>query len=87
MPIASTLGHTIHRSSKSTVNIHRVTSVVVCCHSLGKSFDLVAGSVIVGNPSDEYICSHEHHDCGGPTYYAAFLIDPDGNNVEAVCLK
>ena len=21
-----------------------------------------------------------------PTYYAAFLIDPDGNNVEAVCL-
>jgi len=22
-----------------------------------------------------------------PTYYAAFLIDPDGNNVEAVCVK
>jgi catechol 2,3-dioxygenase-like lactoylglutathione lyase family enzyme len=22
-----------------------------------------------------------------PTYYAAFLIDPDGNNVEAVCLE
>jgi catechol 2,3-dioxygenase-like lactoylglutathione lyase family enzyme len=22
----------------------------------------------------------------GPTYYAAFLVDPDGNNVEAVCL-
>lgn len=22
----------------------------------------------------------------GPTYYAAFLIDPDGHNVEAVCL-
>jgi catechol 2,3-dioxygenase-like lactoylglutathione lyase family enzyme len=21
-----------------------------------------------------------------PTYYAAFLIDPDGNNIEAVCL-
>ena len=21
-----------------------------------------------------------------PTYYAAFLTDPDGNNVEAVCL-
>lgn len=26
----------------------------------------------------------EHY---APTYYAAFLIDPDGNNVEAVCLK
>jgi predicted lactoylglutathione lyase len=23
----------------------------------------------------------------GPEYYAAFLVDPDGNNVEAVCLK
>jgi catechol 2,3-dioxygenase-like lactoylglutathione lyase family enzyme len=23
----------------------------------------------------------------GPTYYAAFLIDPDGNNVEAVCTE
>ncbi|HEU4733582.1 MAG TPA: VOC family protein [Kofleriaceae bacterium] len=22
-----------------------------------------------------------------PTYYAAFLIDPDGNNVEAVCME
>jgi len=22
-----------------------------------------------------------------PTYYAAFLLDPDGNNVEAVCLE
>ena len=22
-----------------------------------------------------------------PSYYAAFLFDPDGNNVEAVCLK
>jgi catechol 2,3-dioxygenase-like lactoylglutathione lyase family enzyme len=23
----------------------------------------------------------------GPSYYAAFLLDPDGNNVEAVCLN
>ena len=23
----------------------------------------------------------------GPTYYAAFVADPDGNNVEAVCLE
>ena len=22
----------------------------------------------------------------GPTYYAAFPIDPDGNNIEAVCM-
>ena len=23
----------------------------------------------------------------GPSYYTAFLFDPDGNNIEAVCLK
>jgi catechol 2,3-dioxygenase-like lactoylglutathione lyase family enzyme len=23
----------------------------------------------------------------GPSYYGAFLYDPDGNNIEAVCLK
>ena len=23
----------------------------------------------------------------GPSYYAAFLLDPDGNNIEAVCLR
>jgi len=23
----------------------------------------------------------------GPEYFAAFLIDPDGNNIEAVCMK
>jgi catechol 2,3-dioxygenase-like lactoylglutathione lyase family enzyme len=23
----------------------------------------------------------------GPNYYAAFLLDPDGNNVEAVCME
>ncbi|HME40679.1 MAG TPA: VOC family protein [Steroidobacteraceae bacterium] len=23
----------------------------------------------------------------GPTYYAAFLLDPDGNNIEALCLS
>src|SRR5262245_24086811 len=23
----------------------------------------------------------------GPNYYAAFVFDPDGNNVEAVCMK
>jgi hypothetical protein len=22
----------------------------------------------------------------GPTYYAAYVVDPDGNNLEAVCL-
>ncbi len=32
------------------------------CHAQGKSFQLVAGSFLVGYPGDEYICTHEHHD-------------------------
>lgn len=30
----------------------------------GKSFELVAGSLLVGHPGDEYICTHDHHVCG-----------------------
>jgi AraC-like DNA-binding protein len=30
----------------------------------GRSFELVAGSVLIGHPGDEYVCSHEHHACG-----------------------
>jgi AraC-like DNA-binding protein len=32
------------------------------CHASGKSFQLVAGSFLVGYPGDEYVCTHEHHD-------------------------
>jgi AraC family transcriptional regulator len=30
----------------------------------GESFELVAGSIMVGHPGDEYMCTHEHHACG-----------------------
>ena len=30
----------------------------------GRSFELVAGSVLVGHPGDEYICTHDHHHGG-----------------------
>ena len=30
------------------------------CHSRGRSFELVAGSVLVGHPGDEYVCTHDH---------------------------
>ena len=32
------------------------------CHARGKSFQLVAGSFLVGYPGDEYVCTHAHHD-------------------------
>ncbi|OQW55628.1 MAG: transcriptional regulator [Proteobacteria bacterium SG_bin9] len=34
------------------------------CRARGQSFELVAGSVMVGRPGDEYTCTHEHHACG-----------------------
>jgi AraC-like DNA-binding protein len=32
--------------------------------SRGRTFDLVAGSLFVGHPGDEYVCTHDHHICG-----------------------
>jgi AraC family transcriptional regulator len=29
-------------------------------HSRGEHFELVAGSVLVGHPGDEFVCTHEH---------------------------
>jgi AraC-like DNA-binding protein len=30
----------------------------------GQSFEMIAGSIMVGHPGDEYMCTHEHHACG-----------------------
>ena len=30
----------------------------------GRQVDLVAGSLFVGHPGDEYVCTHDHHICG-----------------------
>ena len=42
-----------------------------CC---GRMFELVTGSVLVGRPGDEYVCSHEHHEGGDECL--SFRIDP-----------
>jgi len=34
------------------------------CRTLGASHELVAGSVLVGRPDQEYTATHEHHACG-----------------------
>jgi len=34
------------------------------CRTRGRSFELVSGSVLVGFPGDEFVCTHEHHACG-----------------------
>jgi AraC-like DNA-binding protein len=34
------------------------------CVARGESHELVAGSLMVGYPGDEYLCTHDHHACG-----------------------
>jgi AraC-like DNA-binding protein len=34
------------------------------CVTRGRSHELVAGSLLVGYPADEYTCTHDHHGCG-----------------------
>jgi AraC-like DNA-binding protein len=33
------------------------------CQARGVSHELVAGSLMVGYPGDEYMCTHDHHGC------------------------
>jgi AraC family transcriptional regulator len=42
--------------------------------SRGRAFELVAGSILVGHPGDEYLCTHDH-DCGDECL--AFHLTPD----------
>ena len=44
------------------------------CHSRGRRFELVAGSILVGHPGDEYLCSHEHV-CGDECL--SFFLSPE----------
>ena len=51
------------------------------CHTRGHTFELVPGSLLVGRPGDEYVCSHEHHRCGDRClafFIAAELVDELG---------
>jgi AraC-like DNA-binding protein len=34
------------------------------CRTRGATYELVTGSILVGHPGDEYVCTHEHHVCG-----------------------
>jgi AraC family transcriptional regulator len=45
-----------------------------CC-TQGKAFDLVPGSLFVGFPGDEYICTHDHHVCGDECLSFSFAPD------------
>src|SRR4051794_4381386 len=56
------------------------------CSKRGKSFELVAGSLMIGHPGGEYICSHDHHVCGDECLSFAFapeLVDEVGGGADA----
>lgn len=40
-------------------------------HARGKSFELVAGSILVGHPGNEYVCTHDH--CYGDECLSFYL--------------
>ena len=48
-----------------------------------RAFELVAGSILIGRPGDEYICTHDHHVCGDECL--SFQLAPD--LAEAVGIK
>ena len=48
------------------------------CDCRGRSFDLVPGALFVGQPGDEYRCTHDHHRHGDEClsfYFAAELLE------------
>ncbi|HKW54132.1 MAG TPA: hypothetical protein VJO12_10590, partial [Stellaceae bacterium] len=46
--------------SHSAFSLSYVRAGSFGCRSRGRTFELVAGSVLVGHPGDEYMCTHDH---------------------------
>src|SRR4051794_15749954 len=56
------------------------------CTKRGRSFELVAGSLMIGHPGGEYVCSHDHHICGDECLsfsYSPELVDEIGGKSDA----
>ena len=54
------------------------------CRTRGRFFELVAGSILVGHPGGEYVCTHEHV-CGDEClsfFLAPELVDAIGDRAE-----
>src|SRR3984893_17850719 len=54
------------------------------CHSRGRFFELVAGSILVGHPGDEFTCTHDHV-CGDEClsfFLAPELVQAIGDRTE-----
>jgi AraC-like DNA-binding protein len=56
------------------------------CLTRGRTFELVAGSFLLGRPDDEYLCTHEHHSRGDECLsfqFDAALLDELGLSARA----
>jgi len=42
------------------------------CEKFGVRHELVAGALNVGRPGDEFVCSHDHHQCGDECLHFSF---------------
>ena len=54
-------------------------------HCRGRSHDLVAGSLLIGSPGSEFVCTHDHV-CGDEClsfFFAAELVEAIGERAEA----
>jgi AraC-like DNA-binding protein len=55
------------------------------CTKRGRAFELVTGSVMIGHPGDEYVCTHDHHVCGDECLsfsYSPELVDEIGGSTQ-----
>ena len=55
------------------------------CRCRGRSYELVAGSVLIGRPGDEYVCLHDHQVCGDEClslHFPSALIETIGDRDE-----
>ena len=54
------------------------------CHCRGRFHELVAGSILVGHPGDEYVCTHDHvqgDECLS-FFLAPELVETIGDNID-----
>ncbi|MFP5305212.1 MAG: helix-turn-helix domain-containing protein [Gammaproteobacteria bacterium] len=56
------------------------------CRSRGRSYELVAGAMLIGHPGDEYLCTHDHHVCGDEClsfHFAPALVETIGDRTHS----
>jgi hypothetical protein len=51
-------------------------------------FELVTGSILVGHPGDEYMCTHDHHVCGDEclSFHLAPALADDARSITDIAL-